>query len=77
MEAAFGRLHNKRAGAFGARPTVVESVMVHGEIGGSIYGPIYPIISVGWQLTGPKFELLLKKQIRHETGPEQRLRTEN
>ena len=28
MEAAFGRLHNSGAGAFGARPTVVESIMV-------------------------------------------------
>ena len=36
MEAAFGRLHNSGAGAFGARPTVVESIVVHGEIGGSI-----------------------------------------
>ena len=31
----------------------------------------------GWQLAGPKFKLLMKKQIRHETGPEQRLRAEN
>ena len=45
MEAAFGRLHNSGAGAFGARPTVVESIMVDGEIGGSIYGTIYPTIS--------------------------------
>ena len=30
MEAAFGRLHNSGAGAFGARPTVVESIMVDG-----------------------------------------------
>ena len=28
MEAAFGRLHNSGAGAFGASPTVVESIMV-------------------------------------------------
>ena len=28
MEAAFGRLHHSGAGAFGARPTVVESIMV-------------------------------------------------
>ena len=52
MEAAFGRLHNSGAGAFGARPTVVESIMVDGEIGGSIYGTIYPTIS-GSQ-NGPK-----------------------
>ena len=45
MEAAFGRLHNSGAGAFGARPTVVESITVDGEIGGSIYGTIYPTIS--------------------------------
>ena len=44
MEAAFGRLHNSGAGAFGARPTVVESIMVDGEIDGSIYGTIYPTI---------------------------------
>ena len=31
MEAAFGRLHNSGAGAFGARPTVVESIMLDGE----------------------------------------------
>ena len=40
MEAAFGRLHNSGAGAFGARPTVVESIMVDGEIDGSIYSPL-------------------------------------
>ncbi len=27
MEATFGRLHNSGAGAFGTRPTVVESIM--------------------------------------------------
>ena len=32
MEAAFGRLHNSGAGAFGTRPTVVESIMVDGEV---------------------------------------------
>ena len=31
MEAAFGRLHNNGAGAFGARPIVVESIMVDGK----------------------------------------------
>ena len=46
MEAAFGRLHHSGADAFGARPTVVESIMVDGEVGGSIYGTIYPTISV-------------------------------
>ena len=44
MEAAFGRLHNSGAGTFGARPTVVESIMVDGEIDGSMYGTIYPMI---------------------------------
>ena len=44
MEAAFGRLHNSGAGALGARPTVVESIVVDGEIDGSIYGTIYPSI---------------------------------
>ena len=43
-EAAFGRLHNSGAGAFGARPTVVESIVVDGEIDGSMYGTIYPSI---------------------------------
>ena len=31
MEAAFGRLHNNGAGAFGARPIGVESIMVDGK----------------------------------------------
>ena len=44
MEAAFGRLHHIGAGAFGARPTVVESIMVDTEIDGSIYGTIYPTV---------------------------------
>ena len=30
MEAAFGRLHKSGAGAEGARPTLVESIMVDG-----------------------------------------------
>ena len=30
--------------AFGARPTVVESIMVDGELDGSIYGTIYPTV---------------------------------
>ena len=30
MEAAFGRLHNSVAGAFGAGSTVIESMMVDG-----------------------------------------------
>ena len=38
MKAAFGRFYNSGAGAFGARPIVVESIMVDGEIDGSIYG---------------------------------------
>ena len=44
MEAAFGCLHNSGAGAEGARPTVVESIVVDGEIDGSIYGTIYSSI---------------------------------
>ena len=31
MEAAFGRLHNNGAGASGARPIVVDSIMVDGK----------------------------------------------
>ena len=31
MGAAFGRLHNSGAGAFGARPTVVDSIVLDGE----------------------------------------------
>ena len=31
MEAAFGRLHNSGAGAFGARPTVVDSIILARE----------------------------------------------
>ena len=31
MEAAFGRLHNSGAGAFGARPTVVDSIILDRE----------------------------------------------
>ena len=46
VEAAFGRLLHSGAGAFGARSTVVESIIVDGEIGGSISGTIYPTISV-------------------------------
>ena len=42
MEAAFGRLHNSGTGAFGVRPTVVESITVDGEIDGSIHGTKYP-----------------------------------
>ena len=41
MEAAFGRLHNSGAGAFGARPTVVESIVVDGEIDVFIYDTMY------------------------------------
>ena len=45
MEAAFGRLHNSGTDAFGARPTVVESIMVDCEIGGSTCGTIYSTVS--------------------------------
>ena len=31
MEAAFGRLHNSAAGAFGTHGTVVESIVVDGK----------------------------------------------
>ena len=31
MEAAFGRLHNSAAGAFGAGSTVVDSIVVDGK----------------------------------------------
>ena len=31
MEAAFGGLHNNGVGAFGARPIVVESIIVDGK----------------------------------------------
>ena len=40
MEAAFGRLHNSGAGAFGARPTVVESMMVDGNAANIAIQPI-------------------------------------
>ena len=42
MEAAFGRLHNTGAGAYGARPTVVKSIVEDGEIDGSMYDVTYP-----------------------------------
>ena len=41
MEAGFGRLHNSGAGAFGAFPTVVESIMVDGKAA-NIAIQIYP-----------------------------------
>ena len=31
MEVAFGRLHNSGAGAIGARPTVVDSIILDGR----------------------------------------------
>ena len=57
MEAAFGRLHNSGAGAFGARPTVV--IVVDGEIAGSIYGAIYPTIS--GSKNGAEIDIILPK----------------
>ena len=45
VEAAFGRLHNSGTDAFGASPTVVEVIMVDGEIGGVICGKICPTTS--------------------------------
>ena len=45
MEAASGRLHNSGVGAFGARPTGVESIMVDGQIDGSIFSTVDPTIS--------------------------------
>ena len=44
MAAASPRLDNNGAGAFGARPTVEESIMVDGEVDGATYGAIYPTI---------------------------------
>ena len=44
MVAAFGRLHNSGVGAFGARSTVVESIVVDDEIGDSINSTIYPFM---------------------------------
>ena len=40
MEAAFGRLHNSGAGACGARPTVVETIMVDGKAANIAIQPI-------------------------------------
>ena len=40
-------------------------------------GCLFQWDKLGWQLAGPKFKLLLKKQICHETGPQQRPRAEN
>ena len=38
-DAAFGRLHNSGAGAFGARPTVVDSIMVDGKLANIAINP--------------------------------------
>ena len=46
MEAAFGRLHNSGAGAFGARPTVVESIMLDGEAANIAIQDPYPTIPI-------------------------------
>ena len=40
MEAAFGRLRNDEAGASGARPIVVESIMVDGKAANIAIQPI-------------------------------------
>ena len=40
MEAAFGRLHNNGAGASGARPIVVDSIMVDGKVANIAIQPI-------------------------------------
>ena len=40
MEAAFGRLHNNGAGASGAHPIVVESIMVDGKAANIAIQPI-------------------------------------
>ena len=53
-EAAFGRLHNSGAGAFGSCPTVGESIMEDGEIDGSIYGTIYPMVYGSQNCAGNK-----------------------
>ena len=41
MEAAFGRLPNTGAGVLGARPTLVESIMVDGKAAGTAI-QLYP-----------------------------------
>ena len=46
MEAAFGRLHNSGAGAFGARPTVVDSIMVDGKLASIICHKPSPMINL-------------------------------
>ena len=56
MKAAFGRFRNSGAGAFGARPTIVESIVVEVEIGGSIHGTIYTTCLA--QKTVPKLLIL-------------------
>ena len=40
MEAAFGRFHNSGADAFGARPIVVESIMVDGKAANIAIQPV-------------------------------------
>ena len=47
MEAAFGRLHNNGAGASGARPIVVETIMVDGEAANiaKTHGHMYQIFA--------------------------------
>ena len=40
MEAAFGRLHNNGAGASGARPIVVDSIVVDGKAANIATQPI-------------------------------------
>ena len=59
MKAAFGRFHNSGVGAFGARPTVVESMMVDGEIGGSIVGYIIIYPTIAGSQNGAEIDIIL------------------
>ena len=41
MEAAFGRLHDSGAGAFGARPVAVDSMILNGEVASIVIPKTY------------------------------------
>ena len=55
------RRHNSGAAAFGARPSVVQSMVVDGEIGDSIFGTIYPTIS-GFK-HGAEIDIILPEEL--------------
>ena len=55
VEVAFGRLHNNGAGASGARPIVVESVMVHEKAANIAMPPIATDLLTAY--THTKFQL--------------------